>query len=216
MVISGSDPAVAVEPAPPVSSPPERTGTRQARRARAAGGAPPPEPVDWRDIDLENGSLRRAAEIVGDKWVMLIVRDAMLGITRFDELQHRLGLSAPVLSTRLRRLVEEGILQPQPYREPGQRTRTEYALTRKGAELFHALVAIMQWGDRYLADPVGPALSFRHDRCGGPVRVVVRCDAEDMDVDVDDAHIAPGPGAKPAPNGRYRAAVARLPRTEPG
>lgn len=167
----------------------------------------PGTPIDWREVDLENGSLRRAAEIVGDKWIMLIVRDAMLGITRFDELQHRLGLSAPVLSVRLRRLVDEGILQPRPYREPGQRTRMEYTLTHKGAELFHALVAIMQWGDRYLADPVGPALVFRHDGCGGNVRVVVRCLDEDMDIEVGDAHIAPGPGARFAPRGRWRSAT---------
>lgn len=172
-----------------------------------AGGAPSADgPVEWRDVDLQNGSLRRAAEVVGDKWVMLIVRDAMLGITRFDELQQRLGLSAPVLSVRLRKLVEEGILEPRPYREPGQRTRTEYHLTRKGAELFHALVAIMQWGDRYLADEAGPALTFQHDACGAPVRVVVRCDAPDCpdvgDVQVGDAHIVPGPGARFTSGGR--------------
>lgn len=175
-----------------------------ARASAADAETGPAGPVDWRDIDLENGSLRRAAEIVGDKWVMLIVRDAMLGITRFDELQHRLGLSAPVLSVRLRRLVDEGILEPRPYREPGQRTRMEYKLTRKGAELFHALVAIMQWGDRYLADPRGPALTFRHDGCSGPVRVVVRCEADGVEIAVGDAHIAPGPGARYAAKGRWR------------
>lgn len=173
----------------------------------------PQAPVDFRDIDLENGSLRRAAEIVGDKWVMLIVRDAMLGITRFDEIQHRLGLSAPVLADRLRRLVEEGVLEPRPYREPGQRTRTEYTLTRKGAELFHALVAIMQWGDRYLADPVGPALRFVH-QCGAPVAVTARCLHEDVDVCVGDAHIVPGPGARFAPRGRWRARSVPEPAAE--
>lgn len=152
--------------------------------------------LDWRDVDLENGSLRRAAEVVGDKWVMLIVRDAMLGISRFDDIQRRLGLSAPVLSARIRRLVEEGVLEPRPYRDPGQRTRTEYRLTRKGAELFHALVALMQWGDRYLSDPVGPALSFRHDSCGGPIRIIACCSDEDVEVLAGDAHIEPGPGAR--------------------
>jgi DNA-binding HxlR family transcriptional regulator len=152
--------------------------------------------LDWRDVDLENGSLKRAAEIVGDKWVMLIVRDAMLGITRFDDLQHRLGLSAPVLSARIRRLVDEGVLEPRPYREPGQRTRTEYCLTRKGAELFHALVALMQWGDRYLAEPIGPALVLRHDACGGPIRIIACCGEENVEVHAGEAHIEPGPGAR--------------------
>lgn len=169
------------------------------------------EVLDWRDVDLENGSLRRAAEIVGDKWVMLIVRDAMLGITRFDDLQHRLGLSAPVLSVRIRRLVEEGVLEPRPYRDPGQRTRTEYRLTRKGAELFHALVALMQWGDRYLADPIGPALSFRHDSCGGEIRIVACCADEDVEVHVGEAHIEPGPGARIAATSRRRPVIANEP-----
>ncbi len=181
------------------------SGSAATVDTEAASG---PTPVlDWRDVDLENGSLRRAAEIVGDKWVMLIVRDAMLGITRFDDLQHRLGLSAPVLSARLRRLVEEGVLEPRPYREPGQRTRTEYRLTRKGAELFHALVALMQWGDRYLADPIGPALSFRHDRCGGPIRIIASCGVEEVEVEAGNAHIEPGPGARMLPSGRRRPSV---------
>jgi DNA-binding HxlR family transcriptional regulator len=168
--------------------------------AAAEQAAPGPESsgaavLDWRDVDLENGSLKRAAEIVGDKWVMLIVRDAMLGITRFDDIQHRLGLSAPVLSARIRRLVDEGVLEPRPYRDPGQRTRTEYCLTRKGAELFHALVALMQWGDRYLADPAGPALCLRHDACGGPIRIIACCADENVEVHAGEARIEPGPGA---------------------
>jgi DNA-binding HxlR family transcriptional regulator len=151
---------------------------------------------DCRDIDLANGSLRRAAEVVGDKWVMMIVRDAMIGITRFDDLRTRLGCSAPVLSNRLRRLVREKILESVPYREPGQRTRLEYRLTDKGFALFHALAALMHWGDSYLADPGGPAFSVRHTDCGGLARIGSYCERDGSAIEVGHLYIAPGPGAR--------------------
>ncbi|HEX3828788.1 MAG TPA: helix-turn-helix domain-containing protein [Sporichthyaceae bacterium] len=149
-----------------------------------------------RYIDLANGSLRRAAEVVGDKWVMMIVRDAMIGVTRFDELRTRLGCSAPVLSNRLRRLVRERILEPVPYQDPGQRTRLEYRLTDKGAALFHALAAIMQWGDSYLADPGGAAFSVRHSECGCLARTATHCERDGTPIEIGHLYIAPGPGAR--------------------
>jgi DNA-binding HxlR family transcriptional regulator len=160
------------------------------------GRRQPAATPECRYIDLANGSLRRAAEVVGDKWVMMIVRDAMIGVTRFDELRTRLGCSAPVLSNRLRRLVREKILEPVPYRDPGQRTRLEYRLTEKGAALFHALAAIMQWGDFYLADPGGPAFSVRHAECGCVARTDTYCEVDGAPIEIGRLYIAPGPGAR--------------------
>jgi DNA-binding HxlR family transcriptional regulator len=151
---------------------------------------------ECRYIDLANGSLQRAAEVVGDKWVMMIVRDAMIGVTRFDELRHRLGCSAPVLSNRLRRLVREKILEPVPYRDPGQRTRLEYRLTEKGAALFHALAAIMHWGDSYLADASGAAFSVRHSGCGCLARTATYCEVDGVAIEIGHLYMAPGPGAR--------------------
>lgn len=122
--------------------------------------------------------MRRAVEVLADKWILVIVRDAVLGITRFDDFARHAGLSAPTLSDRLRRLVAAGIMQPRPYRDPGQRTRSEYVLTEKGAELLVPILAVMQWGERYhpVADGEGgPAVTVRHPTCGDAVRVVAEC-----------------------------------------
>lgn len=174
----------------------------QARAGIAApialppAATPPTATAECRDIDLANGSLRRAAEVVGDKWVMMIVRDAMVGVTRFDDLRTRLGCSAPVLSDRLRRLVREDVIVPVPYQEPGQRTRFEYRLTHKGAALFHALAAIMQWGDTYLAEPGGGAFSVRHHGCGCVAKVAPYCAVDGTAIEVGEVYLAPGPNAK--------------------
>lgn len=161
-----------------------------------ATGLPPAATPECRDVDLANGSLRRAAEVVGDKWVMMIVRDAMIGVTRFDVLRTRLGCSAPILSDRLRRLVREDILVPVPYQEPGKRTRYEYRLTHKGAALFQALAAIMQWGDAYLPGPDRGAFSVRHHGCGCVVDAAPHCAVDGTAIEVGEVYLAPGPNAQ--------------------
>src|SRR5450755_5172358 len=92
--------------------------------------------------------IARAMEVVGTRSAFLILREAFYGTTRFDDFAQRVGLSEPVAAARLRELVRDGLLEHEPYREPGQRTRQAYRLTPKGAELFPTLVALMEWGDR--------------------------------------------------------------------
>jgi DNA-binding HxlR family transcriptional regulator len=87
------------------------------------------------------------------------------------------GIAEAVAAKRLRELVDAGLLERQPYREPGQRTRHEYRLTAKGRDLVPAALALMQWGDRYLSDDDGGPLALRHTGCGSPVAVRVRCEA---------------------------------------
>lgn len=121
-------------------------------------------------------SLAKALDHVGARSTMLILREAFYGTTRFDDFAERVGLSGSVTAARLRELVDEGLLARQAYREPGQRTRHEYRLTVKGAELLPALAALMQWGDRWLADDQGP-VELRHHGCGERVGVELRCAA---------------------------------------
>ncbi|HEU0247956.1 MAG TPA: helix-turn-helix domain-containing protein [Gaiellaceae bacterium] len=99
-------------------------------------------------VGQELCSVARTLEIIGDRWTWLVVRDAFLGITRFAEFRESLGIAPNVLNERLRRLVDEGILERVLYSE--RPARHEYLLTEKGSDLFTALNALRQWGDRYL------------------------------------------------------------------
>jgi DNA-binding HxlR family transcriptional regulator len=119
-------------------------------------------------------SIGRAMEVVGTRSAMLLMREAFYGTRRFDDFAGRVGITEAVAAKRLRELVDAGLLERTPYQEPGQRTRHEYRLTEMGRDLAPAALALMQWGDRYLADGGAP-LTLRHDDCGAPVEVQVRC-----------------------------------------
>jgi DNA-binding HxlR family transcriptional regulator len=127
----------------------------------------------WR---AERCTIAKAVDVLSTRSAMLILREAFYGTTRFDEFAERVGISEPVTAARLRELVDEGLLEREDYREPGQRTRQQYRLTEKGAELFPVLVALMQWGDRWLDERGGP-LELLHRDCGETVGVEVRCAA---------------------------------------
>ena len=135
-------------------------------------------------------SIRRALEIAGTRSALIILREAFYGTTRFDDFAERAGVSEPVAAARLRELVDEGLLEREPYRTAGQRTRMAYRLTDKGADLFPALVALMQWGDRWLA-PGGPPVVLRHGGCEEPVRAELRCRAGHQ-LSVQDIHLTSG------------------------
>jgi DNA-binding HxlR family transcriptional regulator len=136
----------------------------------------------------ERCSIARALSVVGARSAFLILREAFYGTTRFDDFAQRAGISEPVAAARLRELVDEGLLEREDYREPGQRTRQRYRLTHKGAELLPALVALMQWGDRWLDDGGGP-VELRHRDCGARVGVQLRC-AADHPVDPGELELA--------------------------
>jgi DNA-binding HxlR family transcriptional regulator len=143
-----------------------------------------------RDYEGQNCSIAGALEVVGERWTLLILRDVALGKHRFDELVESLGIATNVLAARLDRLVDEGILDRVPYRT--RPTRFEYCLTKKGGELGVALLALMQWGDKYLL-PEPPRIARRRSD-GAPV--VVRVVAKDgSPVAPGDLELVPGPGA---------------------
>ncbi|WP_344397766.1 helix-turn-helix domain-containing protein [Actinomadura alba] len=155
--------------------------------------------MKWLDTSTENCSIQRALDVLGEKWTLLIVRDAVNGVRRFDDFRRHVGLSEAVLADRLRKLLDAGVLETRPYREPGRRTRRDYHLTAKGWDLYPALIALMQWGDKYAADAEGPPVEVRHRGCGAPVEAVVRCSAEHRAVGPREAEVRPGPAARPAP-----------------
>lgn len=143
----------------------------------------------------DNCTIGRAMEILGERWTVVVLREVFLRIRRFDDIQRHSGIPRQVLTNRLARLVNEGILEKVPYRAPGERTRHEYRLTAKGLELQPILVAIAQWGDRHLAGPEGTPNEIVHRDCGALVDVELRC-ADGHPIS-DPRHVTnrPGPGA---------------------
>lgn len=131
-----------------------------------------PPALDW---SAENCTIQRAVEQIGDRWSLIVIREVFQGVRRFDDLRVRTAIPRQVLTSRLNRLVDGGILRREPYREPGQRSRWEYRLTQKGLDLYPVLIALQAWGNQYLGDAEGPPIVFEHRDCGGDVELVLRC-----------------------------------------
>jgi len=144
----------------------------------------------------ENCTIKGALEIVGEKWSLLVLREAFFGIRRFDDFHRVLGCARNLLSDRLAKLTDHGVLERVAYREPGQRTRHEYHLTEKGLDLQPALVALMQWGDRWTADADGPPVEIRHRGCGAKVDAVLACEEGHGALAPRETEAVPGPGAR--------------------
>jgi len=155
--------------------------------------------MEWREASTENCPIGRALELLGEKWTLLIVRDALNGVRRFDDFRQHVGLSEAVLSNRLRKLVDAGVLITQPYQDAGSRERFEYRLTPKGRDLLPVVIALKQWGEAHHGDPRGPVVHVQHRGCGGGVRAVLRCEAHtDRELTAYDTRAVPGPGARRA------------------
>jgi DNA-binding HxlR family transcriptional regulator len=142
-----------------------------------------------RDYEGQICSIARTLEVVGDRWTLLVIRDVVLGNHRFDQLLTNLGIASNVLTDRLSRLVDEGILERVRYRERPE--RFAYHLTDKGRELGVALIALMQWGDRHLSDEPPRIACRRSDRTPITVRLV---GSDDSPVRSGDVELVPGPG----------------------
>ena len=133
-------------------------------------------------------SIARSLEIVGERWSLLILREALLGgITRFSDFQHNLGIATNVLSTRLDGFVSSGLME----RDGG----VNYRLTDKGRDLHPVLMAFNEWGNRWHA-PDGPPGVFKHAGCGEPVALQAQCTTHG-DVQPAEIEIEPGPGSPP-------------------
>jgi DNA-binding HxlR family transcriptional regulator len=133
--------------------------------------------------------IARTLEVIPTRSAFLILREAFYGTSRFDDFAERVGISDPATAARLKELVDEGLLEQEDYQEPGQRTRQLYRLTDKGADLFPALVALMQWGDRWI-DARGGPVALQHRGCEEAVGVALRC-AAGHDVTPGELDLAP-------------------------
>ena len=151
-----------------------------------------------------NCSVAQCLDVVGEWWSLLVVRDAFLGVTRFDDFQARLGISRNILTQRLNRLVESEVLTRVAYSE--HPPRWEYRLTRKGRDLWPVVAAMRQWGDRWAA-PAGPPLETRHTACGHVVTAVPVCSYCREPLDARSVTAVPGPGAAPGDLDRTRLAA---------
>jgi DNA-binding HxlR family transcriptional regulator len=157
-----------------------------------------------REYEGQVCSIARSLELVGERWTLLIVRDLILGLSRFDQLLESLGIATNVLTDRLNRLVDEGIVERVRYSERPE--RFEYRLTKKGRELGLVLLALMQWGDRHVSEKPPRIARRRSDRSRVSVALVA---GDGSTVAPGDVELVPGPGARP---GSRTASPARNPR----
>ncbi len=128
---------------------------------------------DLRSWKPDECSIVKALDVVGTRSAVLILREAMYGTTRFDGFAERIGITDAAAAAALRKLTEAGLLSKRPYREEGKRTRNEYVLTQMGTDALPVVLALWQWGDRYLQGDVPPLERVENDT-GEPVRVEIR------------------------------------------
>ena len=145
-----------------------------------------------RTYEGQNCSIARALEVVGERWTALILRDALRGTRRFEDFQASLGIARNILSARLARLCQEGILERHRYQE--RPPRDEYRLTAKGRDLEPVLLGLLRWGDRHAA-PNGPPLLLTHTTCGHELEPVLICAHCQQALTPGSVEGHPGPGA---------------------
>lgn len=126
---------------------------------------------DALDRRFRGESVGRALDLVGEKWTLLILREAFFGVRRYGQFVRNLNVPRPTLSARLKTLVEAGLLQRVPYAED----REEYRLTEAGLELFPAIVILMKWGDAHVPGPDGPPIRLEHNACGNDADAFLAC-----------------------------------------
>ncbi|ONI75786.1 transcriptional regulator [Kribbella sp. ALI-6-A] len=152
-----------------------------------------PEALRW---STANCTISRTMEILGDKWTFHVLREVFVGLRRFEDIRTRTEIPRQVLTDRLARLIDRGLLRRVPYRLPGQRERYEYRLTQAGLDLYPVMVALVQWGDEHLPLDDGPPLIARHRGCGEEVTVTMHC-AAGHEPEPREVAFTPGPSAQP-------------------
>jgi DNA-binding HxlR family transcriptional regulator len=137
-------------------------------------------------------TIARSVDVLGDHWNLLLIREACLGTRRFDDFQAALGIGRNMLSQRLNRLTDEGILTRVEYQHTPR--RHEYRLTDKGREVYPVLAAMAAWGDRWLTGPEGTPLVLHHATCDHDMHAVVVCSECQSPLDIRQVHAKAGPG----------------------
>ncbi|MGD9934346.1 MAG: winged helix-turn-helix transcriptional regulator [Dehalococcoidia bacterium] len=149
--------------------------------------------MDWKEVAPTPCPVASALDLLGDRWSMLIVRDVMNGVRRFDDLIDRLAISRATLSDRLRRLSEAGILKTSDYHDSRGRARSEYRLTNRGWDLQFVLVALREWGDKHALGEGNEPLRLVHRETGHGVRLALVDPVLGQIVDSRDVELVPGP-----------------------
>jgi DNA-binding HxlR family transcriptional regulator len=157
---------------------------------------PPPFVHPRFEYDLENCGIKRALDVLGEKWSLLILREAIYGLRRFDDFARALKCGRGILSSRLKTLVQANVLEKHDYIEPGHRNRSEYHLTAKGRDLYPALLALSLWSDRWDLPKQGAAARVIDKETKRAVSVVMTSRADIRNLTMKDILIRPGPGAK--------------------
>lgn len=152
--------------------------------------------MKWENVGDLPCSVARTLSVIGERWTLLIVRNAFFGQRRFDDFQANLGLTRHVLAERLNRLVEEGVLRKEPYQ--AHPPRYEYRLTEKGRDLYPVLLALTAWGDKWKDEGRGAPLVFHHKQCGKVFTPVLNCSECGETVTAFDVIPMAGPGLQPA------------------
>lgn len=152
-------------------------------------------------FDHMNCALAQTLDVIGERWTLLILRDAFFGTKRFEQFQRSLGIARNILSTRLNRLVDEGILE----RRPSDDSRHEYVLTDKGLDLQPVLLAMTHWGDRHRPNPKGARIVFVERATGEPIAPMSVRSRDGRVLKAWDIKATPGPGAERGAIGKSRA-----------
>jgi len=154
------------------------------------------------EIENLNCSLANSLNLIGDIWVILILREAFYGSSRFEDFQQHLGIARNILATRLKKLCEHGILDRIPVKKGAK--RHAYKLTSKGYDLYPVLIVLTQWGDRWLHQPDNVPMKFLDRATGEEIADVAILSREGRKLNVLDIEIVPGPGATDETRERLR------------
>lgn len=147
--------------------------------------------VDVRNFPRDTCSVASTLEVIGERWTMHVLREAFLGIRRFEDFRRNIGVARNILSDRLNTLVNEEILRREQYSE--HPPRYEYRLTRKGVDLYGILIELMKWGNRWTPSPDGAGIVLRHRGCGAVIEPVLACPECGEAVHARDIEALPGP-----------------------
>lgn len=146
----------------------------------------------WNEIKHEPCSIARSLSIIGDRWTLLILRNAFLGTRRFDDFQMQLGVTRHLLTARLKLLVVEEILKKIPYQS--QPTRYEYKLTEKGFELYPVLMSLIKWGNKWTVDERGIPLKHINRETGESIQPLLIDENTGKAIDARNVELKIGPG----------------------
>lgn len=149
--------------------------------------------MEGRETTREPCSVAQTLQIVGERWTLLVLREAFFGVRRFDHLQRNLGIARNILAARLQTLVGHGLLERRLYQERPE--RYEYRLTQKGLDLYPALVSLMRWGDEHVNADAGPPVVLVHKACGHDAAPHLACAHCGEAIGPHDIRPEVGPGA---------------------